>query len=103
MTGTCVRVPIKNTHEESMNIEVKNDYDIEDVKKRLKTFPTIKYFEEYPVNEIADGHDYCYVGRVRRDFSNKNSLHLWCVADNIRKGAAINAIQILERIIKEKW
>ncbi|QVK21301.1 aspartate-semialdehyde dehydrogenase [Mycoplasmatota bacterium] len=102
LTATCVRVPITNSHSISVNIQFNKEFDIEDVKNRLKRFPGIMYYEEYPVNEMSNDQDYCLVGRVRRDYSQENTLHLWCVADNIRKGAAINAVQILDRIIKEK-
>ena len=78
---------------------------MEDVKNTLKNAPGIIFCDDpkhdiYPLATVANGTDDVYVGRVRRDFSQPNTLNLWCVADNIRKGAASNAIQIMEKIIK---
>ncbi len=107
ITATCVRVPVINSHSESINIELKNDFKIEDIYKLYKTTKGIKILDDinnnvYPINEIANGTDDVYIGRIRRDFSNKNCLNIWVVADNIRKGAASNAIDILEELLKEK-
>ncbi|XMB86451.1 aspartate-semialdehyde dehydrogenase [Mycoplasmatota bacterium WC44] len=98
LTATCVRVPIRNTHSVSINIEFEKEYDIKDIKKKLSNFNGIEYYERYPVSEMADNKNLCLVGRVRRDYSKQNALNLWCVADNLRKGAAINAVQILNCI-----
>lgn len=107
ITATCVRVPILNSHAESINIELSSDFKIEDIFKLYKNSPYIKLLDDtrnniYPINEIANGTDNVYVGRIRRDFSNKNSLNIWVVADNIRKGAASNAVSILEELLKIK-
>ena len=105
VTATCVRVPVKNSHSESINIEFEEKFNIEDVIKILKDYPGIVVLDdihknEYPLATIANGHDEVYVGRIRRDESVKNGLNLWVVADNIRKGAASNAIQIVEKLIE---
>ncbi len=104
VTATTVRVPVLNSHSESINIELENDFDIENVKKELANFPGIVVIDdvsnnEYPIATNANGHDEVFVGRIRRDFSVKYGLNIWVVADNIRKGAATNAIQIVEKLI----
>lgn len=103
ITATTVRVPVKNSHAISMNIELKKSFDIEDIKKLLSDFDGIVIKDDlsnlqYPIEQDTDGKDEVYVGRIRRDFSVDNGLNLWCVADNIRKGAATNTIQIAELI-----
>lgn len=105
VTATCVRVPVKNSHSESINIEFEEKFNIEDVVKTLQDYPGIIVLDdihknEYPLATVANGHDEVYVGRIRRDESIKNGLNLWVVADNIRKGAASNAIQIVEKLIQ---
>ena len=104
ITSTCVRVPVSNCHGESINIEFENDFSIADVTNVLKSSPEIVVLddiknESYPINSIVNGHDEVFVGRIRKDFSKKNSLNLWVVADNLRKGAATNAIQIVEKLM----
>ena len=104
ITATTVRVPVENCHSESINIEFENDFNLDDVKSILKNAPGVVLYDDpknniYPLATIANGADYVYVGRIRRDFSQENTLNLWCVADNIRKGAAANAIQIMEQLL----
>ena len=104
ITATAVRVPVNNCHGESINIEFENTFYISDVITTLKTSPGILVLNDdkndsYPINSIANGHDDVLVGRIRRDFSKPNSLNLWVVADNLRKGAASNAIQIVEKLL----
>jgi aspartate-semialdehyde dehydrogenase len=104
ITATTVRVPVENCHGESINIEFENDFDLDEVKMLLKNSNGVILLDEpqndvYPLATIANGSDSVYVGRIRRDFSQENSLNLWCVADNIRKGAASNAIQIMEKML----
>lgn len=104
ITATTVRVPVINSHSESINIELENDFDLEDVKKELANFPGIVVVDDiknniYPLATDATGHDEVFVGRIRRDFSVPYGLNLWVVADNIRKGAASNAVQIIEKLI----
>lgn len=105
LTATTVRVPVRFAHSISVNVELEEDFEIEDVKKIFKDFPGIIVKddikkEEYPIAEDAEGTDHVYVGRIRRDFSLDKGLNLWIVADNIRKGAATNAIQIGELLVK---
>lgn len=103
VTATCVRVPILNTHSVSINVEFEDDINIEDIKELFrKNDDIIFYDKDYPVSELANNQDKVLVGRVRQDFSVKNGINLWCVADNIRKGAATNAVQIAEKLIEYK-
>ena len=104
ITATAVRVPIKNCHSETINVELENDFDIYDVKILLQNFPGLIVVDEpernyYPLASQVDGNNEVFVGRIRRDFSVKYGLNLWVVADNLRKGAATNAVQILEKLI----
>lgn len=105
ITATTVRVPVKNCHSESINVEFEKDFDIYDIKILLQNSPGIILIDDiernyYPICSKADGNDEVFVGRIRRDFSVKNGINLWVVADNLRKGAATNAVQILEYLIK---
>ena len=104
ITATTVRVPVFNCHSESINIEFENEFELDDVLHILNNAPGIIVLDDiknsiYPIAEKANGHDEVFVGRIRRDFSVKNGLNIWVVADNIRKGAASNAIQIVEKLI----
>jgi len=105
ITATAVRVPILNGHSESINIELKNSFQLDDVRTLLKQAKGIVLQDDpqnsiYPLAANAAGTDPVYVGRVRRDDSVDNGLNLWVVADNIRKGAATNAIQIAEQLLE---
>ncbi len=107
VTATTVRVPIINCHAVSINVELKKEFDIEEVKRQIADFPGIVLQDDvsknlYPLEEVADGTDEVYVGRIRRDDSVENGINLWCVADNVRKGAATNAVQIAEVLINRK-
>ena len=107
ITATTVRVPVLNCHSESINVEFENDFELYDVFEKLRNSPNIIVLDDvnnnvYPLATIATGHDEVYVGRIRRDYSVKSGLNLWVVADNIRKGAASNAIQIVEELIKHE-
>ena len=104
ITATCVRVPVKNCHSESINIEFRTNFDIYDVKMLLQNSPGIILVDDveknyYPLATKVDGYDDVFVGRIRRDFSVPYGINLWVVADNLRKGAASNAVQILEKLI----
>ena len=107
ITATTVRVPVTNSHSESINVELEKDFDLEELVETLKSFPNI-IVEDDPANDIypmainATGHDEVFVGRIRRDFSVPSGVNLWVVADNIRKGAASNAVQIVEKLIEEE-
>lgn len=104
VTATTVRVPVMNSHSESINVELEKEFKLEDLKNTLKSFPNI-ILEDDPANDIypmainASGHDEVFVGRIRRDNSVPSGVNLWVVADNIRKGAASNAVQIVEKLI----
>ncbi len=104
ITATAVRVPIINCHGESINVELEKDFDIYDVRLLLENFQGIIVVDNpeknfYPLASKVNGNDEVFVGRIRRDFSVPNGLNLWVVADNLRKGAATNTIQILEKLI----
>ena len=104
VTATCVRVPVMNSHSESINVELETPFDLQDLKQKLALFDGIVLLDEpklniYPLNTFADNKDEVFVGRVRNDESIENGINMWVVADNIRKGAASNAVQILERLI----
>jgi len=104
ITATTVRVPVFFGHSESINIELKQPFDIKDIKELYKTAPGIILQDDpsqnlYPMPITAENKDEVFVGRIRRDYSIENGLNLWVVADNLRKGAASNAVQILEKLI----
>jgi aspartate-semialdehyde dehydrogenase len=99
VTATCVRVPVINGHSEAVSVEFEQFIPIHLAKDLLRKAPGIKLLddhEDYPVPIQADGQDAVYVGRIRRDFVFENGLAMWIVADNVRKGAALNAVQIAE-------
>jgi aspartate-semialdehyde dehydrogenase len=106
ITVTTVRVPVRDSHSEAINIEFENDFgDIQEVRDVLASFPGLVVQDDpannvYPLAREAAGKDEVFVGRIRRDFSVDSGINLWCVADNIRKGAATNAVQIAELLIK---
>lgn len=106
ITSTTVRVPVKGGHSESVNVEFKNDFELNDVLTLLSTMPGVIVVDDpanqrYPMPLDAEGKDEVFVGRIRRDESQPNTLNLWIVADNLRKGAATNAIQIAEYLMKK--
>lgn len=104
VTATTVRVPVFDSHSESINIEFEKPFELDEVKQILKNAPDIIVLDDpanniYPLARSAAGEDEVFVGRIRRDFSTDNALNLWVVADNIRKGAATNTVQIAELLI----
>ena len=106
ITATCVRVPCLNCHSESINVELYNDFDLNKLKQELSSAEGICLLDDiekeiYPLNTFANNKPDVFVGRVRRDFSKKNSLNMWVVSDNLLKGAAYNALQILEKLYKK--
>lgn len=106
ITATAVRVPVTNCHGESINVELEKPFTVDEVISILKNSPGIIVQDDiqnctYPLASTATGHDEVFVGRIRKDFSVKNGLNLWVVADNLRKGAASNAIQIMEKLIEQ--
>ena len=107
ITSTVARIPVVGGHSEAVNIEFENDFDLDEVKKILSEAPGIIVQDDpanniYPMPITAHNKNETFVGRIRRDFSNPNSLNLWIVADNIRKGAATNAVQIAEYLVENK-
>ena len=105
MTATTVRVPVMTGHSESLNIETEKPFEVEEIKTLMEESPGIVLQDDpgknvYPLAINAAGKDAVFVGRIRRDFSAENSLNMWCVSDNLRKGAALNTIQIAQEIIK---
>ena len=106
VTATAVRVPVVGGHSEAVNIEFENDFDINEVRKILHETSGITLKDDpttntYPMAKYAEGKDDVFVGRIRRDESQANTLNLWIVADNLRKGAATNAVQIAQLLIKK--
>ncbi len=106
LTATCVRIPVMGGHSESVNIEFENDFDLNEVKKLLSDTPGVILQDDidnfvYPMPLTAHEKDETFVGRLRRDESQPNTLNCWIVSDNLRKGAATNAIQIAEYLLKE--
>jgi aspartate-semialdehyde dehydrogenase len=100
-----VRVPVMGGHSESVNIEFANDFDLKELKELLSRSSGIIVEDDiknnkYPMPKFAHGKDSVFVGRIRRDFSNDKTLNMWIVSDNLRKGAATNAVQIAEYLLK---
>lgn len=106
ITATTVRVPIENSHAVSVNLEFEKPFDLDEVKALLASAEGVIVQDDpqnsvYPLQKEVSGHDEVFVGRIRRDFSVDNGLNLWVVADNIRKGAATNTVQIAEKIAEK--
>jgi len=106
ITATVVRVPVLGGHSEAVNIEFKENFDIEEVKSILSETPGVALTDDvsnyiYPVPLYSEGKDEVFVGRLRRDDTLPSALNMWIVADNLRKGAATNAVQIAEYVLKE--
>lgn len=106
VSPTAVRVPVSACHSESVNISFESSFSLEEVSKVLSSQPGIVLYDEvknniYPMPIVAAGKDEVFVGRIRRDDTIENGLNLWIVADNIRKGAATNAVQIAEYIVSK--
>jgi len=105
VSATAVRVPVKGGHSESVNVEFKRDFELSQVRQLLHDMPGVSVQDNtdvntYPMPIYAEGKDDVFVGRIRRDFSQANTLNMWVVADNLRKGAATNTIQIAEYLIQ---
>jgi aspartate-semialdehyde dehydrogenase len=105
VVATAVRVPVVGGHSEAVNIEFNSDFELSEVRKLLENTPGIIVQDnldafEYPMPKFAEGKDAVFVGRMRRDFTRSNTLNLWIVADNLRKGAATNAVQIAKLLLK---
>lgn len=107
VTATCVRIPVMGGHSESVNLEFAKDFDLSEVRNILSQTKGILLYDEvennkYPMPLLSEGRDEVWVGRLRRDESQDNSLNMWIVADNLRKGAATNAVQIAEYLVAHK-
>jgi aspartate-semialdehyde dehydrogenase len=105
ITATAVRVPVINSHSESINVEFENNFKLDELVSTLKNFEGIVVVDNpennsYPLATRASGHDEVFVGRIRRDESVPYGINFWDVADNIRKGAASNAVQIVKKLIE---
>jgi aspartate-semialdehyde dehydrogenase len=108
ISATCVRVPVINSHSEAVNLELTSPMSPDEARYILAQAPGIKVLDEpvvslYPQPWSATGNDEVFVGRIRRDLSHANGLVMWVVSDNLRKGAALNAIQIAEEMLKQDW
>ncbi|HEX5651954.1 MAG TPA: aspartate-semialdehyde dehydrogenase [Chitinophagaceae bacterium] len=106
VTSTTVRIPVVGGHSESVNVEFENDYELADIKSLLQSSPGVVLVDDpanqlYPMPMDAHEKDDVFVGRLRRDESQPNTLNLWVVSDNLRKGAATNAVQIAEYLLKK--
>lgn len=107
ISATCVRVPVLRGHSESIYVELKEDYDLEEVRQLLGSMPGVivqDQIEEqiYPMPLQATGKTEVFIGRIRRDLSHPRGLHLWVVSDNLLKGAAVNSIQIAEALVSDQ-
>ena len=106
ITATTVRVPVQGGHSESVNLEFEREFDLGQARSLMAQMPGVVIKDdpsklEYPMPLYAWGKDEVFVGRIRRDFSVPSGLNFWCVADNLRKGAATNAVQIAELLLKK--
>ncbi|MDG1219438.1 MAG: aspartate-semialdehyde dehydrogenase, partial [Flavobacteriaceae bacterium] len=104
ITATAVRIPVTGGHSEAVNVEFSNPFEVSDILKILKNTSGVTIQDDvnqnlYPMPLTSEGKDDVFVGRIRRDYSKKNALNLWVVSDNLRKGAALNAVQIAEYLI----
>ena len=104
ITATAVRIPTAGGHSEAVNVQFENDFELANVRKLLSETPGVIVEDDiknniYPMPINAHNKDEVFVGRIRRDESQENSLNLWIVADNLRKGAATNTVQIAEYLI----
>ena len=108
LSATCVRVPVKTSHSESVNIEFESEYDLEKVKKILNNAPGCKVIDEhkdggYITPLEAEGDYLTFISRIRKDHSNKKALNMWVVSDNLLRGAALNSVEIAETLIKSNF
>ncbi|MBR2224598.1 MAG: hypothetical protein IJ884_02275, partial [Bacteroidales bacterium] len=106
VTATTVRVPVWGGHSESVNVEFRKPFDLDEARALMAAMPGVVIQDDpenkvYPMPRFAEGKDEVFVGRIRRDFSVENGLNLWCVADNLRKGAATNAVQIAQLLLEK--
>jgi aspartate-semialdehyde dehydrogenase len=105
---TCVRIPVSNCHSETITVETERPVSPQEARGLFESFPGIKVVDDlssgtYPMPSNSDGSDLVYIGRIRKDLSHPNGLAFWCVSDNLRKGAATNAVQIAELLAKHRF
>ncbi|MEF8787706.1 MAG: aspartate-semialdehyde dehydrogenase [Planctomycetota bacterium] len=105
VTATCVRIPVSVSHGETMNVELSEEVSADEAREALADYPGVEVIDDpaqarYPTSRHAAGRDPVYVGRIRKDPSQPRTLDMWCVSDNLRKGAALNTVQIAEEAIK---
>jgi aspartate-semialdehyde dehydrogenase len=105
ITATCARVPVMNCHSEALNVETREELSPDECRELLTQAPGVVVVDEpaaarYPLPSEVTGRDEVFVGRIRRDESNPRTLNLWVVGDNLRKGAATNAVQIAELLVE---
>ncbi|MFO0979604.1 MAG: aspartate-semialdehyde dehydrogenase [Planctomycetaceae bacterium] len=103
--ATCIRIPVSNCHSETINVETERPVSVDEAKRLFAATPGITVVDDplngkYPMPSTCDGSDAVFVGRIRKDMSHPNCLTFWCVSDNLRKGAATNAVQIAELLAK---
>ncbi len=107
VSATAIRIPVVGGHSEAVNVQFENDFTESEVRKILSSFPGVTVQDNtdvntYPMPIYAEGKDDVFVGRIRRDYSQPNTLNMWIVADNLRKGAATNAVQIAEYLVEHR-
>lgn len=107
VTATVVRVPVVGGHSEAVNIEFEKEYDLAEAIETIRNTKGVTLCNDnskldYPMPAFAEGKDDVFVGRIRRDFSQPKTLNLWCVSDNLRKGAATNAVEILQKLVEQR-
>lgn len=107
VTATAVRVPVFIGHSEAVNVEIDRPVDIAEIKAWIAAFPGVELMDDpmhnvYPTPQSASGKDPAFVGRIRKDVSCERAFDMWVVADNLRKGAALNSIQIAEALVAQK-
>jgi aspartate-semialdehyde dehydrogenase len=103
--ATCIRIPVSNCHSETVNVETERPVSVEEARRLFAATPGITVVDDpansqYPMPSTCDGSDDVFIGRIRKDMSNPNAITFWCVSDNLRKGAATNAVQIAELLAK---
>jgi aspartate-semialdehyde dehydrogenase len=105
--ATCIRIPVSNCHSETVNVETERPISVEEARRLFAATPGITVVDDpangqYPMPSTCDGSDAVFIGRIRKDMSNPNAITFWCVSDNLRKGAATNAVQIAELLAKHQ-
>ena len=105
---TCIRIPVANCHSETITVETERPLSVAEARKLFESFPGIIVVDDpansrYPMPSDCTGRDEVFIGRIRRDLTHPNGLNFWCVSDNLRKGAATNAVQIAELLAKHRF